>query len=142
MARSPTATHRNAPHLHTLLVHCLRRSAGPSATPGLRGLRCQPPARGRQLNCAHLSRIPHQCHLRAPSRQVPRRLTPISPFLSARQPWGGDGGLAARLPTASAAGRRPRGSFGPRDAGARVWNGRGAGSAAKPALQGIRKHQR
>lgn len=76
--------------LHTLLIHCLRLSAGPSATLGVR-VCCQAPARGRQVSFAHLSRLPRQCHLRVPSRQVPHRLPTISPFLSARQPWGGEG---------------------------------------------------
>lgn len=100
--------------LHTLLVHCLRLPAGPSATLGIRGLRCQPPARGRQVNCAHLSRLPQQCHLRAPSRQVPRRLPPISPFLSARQPWGGEGGLAAAAARSSRLSHRPASAWEPR----------------------------
>lgn len=74
------ATLRDDPHLHALLVHCLRLPAGASATLRVRGLRCEAPARGRQVSCAHLSRLPQQCHLRAPCRQVPRRLPPFRHF--------------------------------------------------------------
>lgn len=116
--------------LHTLLVHCLRLSAGPSATLGVRGLRCPPPARGGQVKCAHLSRLPQQCHLRAPSRQVPRRLPPISPFFI-RAPALGRRGRASGSRSAFLPPRPPAsvrlGGLGPRDGGARVWNRRGPG---------------
>lgn len=100
--------------LHTLLVHGLPLSAGPSATLGIRDVSCQPPARDRQVNCAHLSRPPQECHLRAPSSQVPRRLPPISPFLSARQPWGGEAGLAVAAAPPSRLSRRRASAWEPR----------------------------
>lgn len=109
--------------LHALLIHCLWLSAGPSATREIRDLTYWAPARGRQVKLPRAARRPRQG---APTTAPPARpiasgsapATPISPFLSARQPWGAEGGraVAAPFPPGSAARQRPRGSLSPRDA--------------------------
>lgn len=44
-----TTTLLNPPHLYALFIHCLRLSAGPSETSGVRSLTYWAPARGRQV---------------------------------------------------------------------------------------------
>lgn len=78
--------------LHALFIHCLRFSAGPSATRGVRGLTYWAPARGRQVKSpTRTARRPSQGALTAapPARPIASGsapATPTSPYLSAHPP--------------------------------------------------------
>lgn len=85
--------------LHTLFVHCLRLSAGPTATRGVRGLTYEAPARGRQFKLPRRTtprprqEAPTTAPLARPIASGSAPATPTSPFYPRARPreqWEGE----------------------------------------------------
>lgn len=94
-----TTNLRKPPHLHTLFVHCLRLSAGPTATRGVRGLTYEAPARGRQFKLPRRTtprprqEAPTTAPLARPIASGSAPATPTSPFYPRARPrerWEGE----------------------------------------------------
>lgn len=126
-----TTTPLNPPHLYALFIHCLRLSAGPSATRGVRGLTYWAPVRGRQVKSP--TKTTPACGSGGSDDRPtcsPHRVGSGASYphfaIFIRAPALGRSGRASGgrscFFTAKAARQRPRGSLAPRDAGARVSN--------------------